>query len=113
MRFNEFLSDRFAAFFIKQNFGKLLFKSKGKFRPELALVQHVGFGMLKNGSHHENITFRTMKNGYYECGLLINNIIRVQIFRYGIGVLYRYGSYAFPKTIDNFAFKMTLQFNMQ
>lgn len=113
MRLNEFLSDRFVALFIKQDFGKLLFKTKGKFKPEIALVQNMGLGKLKSNAHHENITFKTMEKGYFESGLLINNIFRVQIFRYGFGVFYRYGPYSFPETIDNFAFKLTLQFNMQ
>jgi hypothetical protein len=112
MRFNEFLSDRFAALFIKQNFEKLLFKTQGKFRPELALVHNMGFGRLDKSAPHENITFNTLEKGYYESGLLINNIFRLQILKYGIGVLYRYGPYAFTKTIDNFAFKLTLQFNL-
>jgi hypothetical protein len=113
MRLNEFLSDRFMSFFIKQDFGKLLFKPRGKFQPEVALIQNLGFGRLKNSGPHENITYNTMEKGYFEAGLLINNILRVQLFRYGIGVLYRYGPYAFDKTIDNFAFKLSLQFNMQ
>jgi hypothetical protein len=112
MRFNEFLSDRFFALFIKQDFGKLLFRTKGKFQPEIALVHNLGFGTLTDQSPHEHITFRTMEKGYYEGGLLINNLIHVQLFKYGLGVMYRYGSYAFPKTIDNFAFKLSLQFNI-
>jgi hypothetical protein len=112
MRFNEFLSDRFMFLFIKQDFGKLLFKPRGKFQPEIALVQNLGFGKLKNTAHHENITYSTLEKGYYETGLLINNILRIQILRYGVGVFYRYGPYAFAKTIDNFAFKLTLQFNL-
>jgi hypothetical protein len=112
MRFNEFLSDRFAALFIKQNFEKLLFKTQGKFRPELALVHNMGFGILDKAAPHENITFNTLEKGYYESGLLVNNIFRLQILKYGVGVLYRYGPYAFTKTIDNFAFKLTLQFNL-
>ncbi len=112
MRFNEFLSDRFLALFLKQDFGKLLFKPRGKFQPEIAFVQNMGFGELRNAGHHENISFKTMGKGYFESGLLINNIFRIQILRYGFGVMYRYGSYAFPETMDNFAFKLTLQLNM-
>jgi hypothetical protein len=112
MRFNEFLSDRFVSLFIKQDFGKLLFKGHRKFQPEIALVQNMGYGRLKSTGHHENITYSTMEKGYFESGLLINNIFRIQIFRYGVGVLYRYGYYALPETIDNFAFKLSLQFNM-
>jgi hypothetical protein len=113
MRFNEFLSDRFVALFLKQDFGKLLFKPRGKFQPEIALVQNMGYGSLTNGQHHEDITFKTMEKGYFESGILINNIFRIQLFRYGFGVMYRYGPYAFPKTIDNFAFKLTVQLSMQ
>jgi hypothetical protein len=112
MRFNEFLSDRFMALFIKQDFGKLLYKGHGKFQPEVALVQNIGVGTLKSTAHHEDVDYDTMEKGYYESGLLINNIVRVQLFRYGVGVLYRYGPYSFSKTIDNFAFKLSLQFNM-
>ncbi len=112
MRFNEFLSDHFVALFLKQDFGKLLFKPRGKFQPEIALVQNIGFGSLKDGQHHENIDYKTMGKGYFESGILINNIFRLQIFRYGFGVMYRYGPYAYPKTIDNFAFKLTVQLSM-
>ncbi len=112
MRFNEFLSDHFVALFLKQDFGKLLFKPRGKFQPEIALVQNMGIGSLADGQHHENITYKTMEKGYFESGILINNIFRLQIFRYGFGVMYRYGPYAYPKTIDNFAFKLTVQLSM-
>lgn len=109
MRFNEFLSDRFVTLFIKQDFGSLLFKPRGRFRPEIALVHNMGIGELRHSSHHENITYRTMEKGYFESGLLLNNILHIDLIRYGMGFIYRYGPYAYPKTIDNFAFKLTLQ----
>ena len=112
MRFNEFLSDRFMALFLKQDFGKLLFKPRGKFQPEVAIVQNIGLGSLTDRAPHQNIDFKTMEMGYFESGLLINNLLRVQLFRYGVGVFYRYGPYAYNKTIDNFAFKLSLQFNL-
>jgi hypothetical protein len=112
MRFNEFLSDRFFGIFLKQDFGKLLFKPRGKFQPEIALVHNLGFGTLINTGHHENISYKTYEKGYFEGGLLLNNLFRIQLFRYGLGIMYRYGPYAYPKTIDNFAFKLTLQLNL-
>lgn len=112
MRFNEFLSDRFISFFLKHDFGNLLFRPSGKFRPEIVAVHNLGFGTLKNIAGHENIAFNTLEKGFFEAGLLINNLLRIQIFRYGLGVFYRYGPYAFSKTIDNFAFKLTLQLNI-
>ena len=112
MRFNEFLSDQFAGLFIKQDFGKLLFKPRGKFQPEIALVHNMGIGKLGMTLHNKDIEYQTMEKGYFESGLLINNIFRLQIFRYGVGVLYRYGPYQFNKTIDNFAFKLSIQFGL-
>jgi len=97
---------------LKQDFGKLLFKPHGKFQPEIALVHNLGFGTLINQEPHENISYKTFEKGYFEGGLLINNLIRLQLFRYGLGVMYRYGPYAYPETIDNFAFKLTLQFSL-
>jgi hypothetical protein len=112
MRFNEFLSDRFFSLFIKQDFGKLLFKPRGKFQPELALVHNAGVGRLSDTERHQNIEFKTMEKGYFEGGILFNNLARMQLFKYGIGVFYRYGPYAYSKTIDNFAFKLSLQINL-
>ena len=65
MRFNEFLSDRFMALFIKQDFGKLLFKPRGKFQPEIALVHNLGFGNLENTEHHENIELQHHGKGIF------------------------------------------------
>jgi hypothetical protein len=112
MRMNEFLSDRFIELYLKQDLGKLLFKPHGKFQPEIALVHNMAFGTLTKPEHQENIKYKTLDKGYFEGGILINNLIRVQLFKYGFGILYRYGPYSFAKTIDNFAFKLTLQLNM-
>jgi len=111
MRFNEFLSDRFIGLFIKQDFGKLLFKPRGKFQPEIALVHNIGFGSLDSPTYN-NLVYKTMENGYFEGGLLINNVFRIRPLKYGFGALYRYGPYAYQKTIDNFAFKLTVQINL-
>lgn len=111
MRFNEFLSDRFIGIFLKQDFGKLLFKPKGKFQPELALIHNIGFGRLK-ASPYDDLVYRTMEKGYFEGGILINNIFRIRPLKYGVGALYRYGPYSYQKTIDNFAFKLAVQLNL-
>lgn len=111
MRFNEFLSDRFIAIYFKQDFGKLLFKPRGKFQPEIALIQNTGLGTISEPPV-EGLVYKTMEQGYFESGLLINNIFRIRPLEYGIGALYRYGPYAYQKTIDNFAFKLTLRFKL-
>jgi hypothetical protein len=112
MRLNEFLTDRFVEIYLKQDLGRLLFKPHGKFEPEVALVHNMAFGTIVKPEHLENIKYNTLEKGYFEGGILINNLLRVQLFKYGFGVMYRYGPYAFAKTIDNFAFKLSLQFNL-
>lgn len=109
MRMNEFLSDRFAAIFFTHSFGKLLYKGN-KFDPEIVVATNFGIGSLKNPERHLNIDFNTMEKGYYESGLLINDIIDLKIYNLGLGVFYRYGPYSLEETIDNFAFKFTMVF---
>jgi len=111
MRMNEFVSDRFVSLFFKQNFGELLFKTE-KFKPKIALVQNIGFSDLVHKGSHYSILVKTMEKGYYESGLLINNILNQMFVGYGLGVFYRYGPYQLTETIDNFAFKFTITINL-
>lgn len=111
MRMNEFVLDRFAFGFLQQDFGSLLFK-KGNFRPGIVFVTNAGYGRLLHKSNHENIELRTIEKGYYESGILFKNILRQWFIGYGVGAFYRYGPYSLNKTIDNFAFKFTISFNI-
>jgi hypothetical protein len=110
MRMNEFLSDRYASLFFSHNLGKLLVRTE-KFQPELVLITNIGFGSLTHMDHHFNIPVRTMEKGYYESGLLLNGLIRSELFGLGAGALYRYGSYALPEREDNIAVKFTFSVN--
>ncbi|MBL7113846.1 MAG: hypothetical protein ISS19_18050 [Bacteroidales bacterium] len=111
MRMNEFIMDRFAAIFFQQDFGKLLFKRE-KFQPGIVMATHVGYGELLHTENHEGIDIQTMDKGYIESGLLIKNLLNQWFIGYGLGVFYRYGPYSLNKTIDNFAFKFTISFNL-
>ncbi|MFC2115342.1 DUF5686 family protein [Bacteroidota bacterium] len=111
MRLNEFVSDRFASIHFQQDFGKLLFK-KEKFQPGIVLAANAGYGTMVHQGAHVNMNQKTYENGYYETGILFNNLLRQLIFGYGLGVFYRFGPYALPETIDNFAFKFTLRFRL-
>ncbi len=112
MRMNEFLSDRFASLYFRHDFGSLLFKSK-KFKPEIVLATNIGFGSLSKPELQRGIEFKTMEKGYYESGLIINNILKsTNIMGMGFGVFYRYGPYALPETKDNFAYKLTFTFDL-
>jgi hypothetical protein len=110
MRMNEFLSDRYASLFFSHDLGSILFHSE-KFRPGLVLISNIGFGTLQHPYHHFNIPIRTMEKGYFESGLLINNLLRSELLGVGVGALYRYGPYALEETKENIAVKFTFSVN--
>jgi len=109
MGLNEFLSDRFAAIYFTHRFGHLLFKSK-KFQPALSIISNAGIGSLSHQELHQGITFSTMNKGFYESGLLINNLFKVSFSRFGIGVFYRYGPYANPLPRNDIYYKISWTF---
>ena len=111
MRLNEFVSDRFVNLHFQQDFGKLIF-SKGQFQPGIVLATSAGFGKLTRHGRHVNLDQKPYDLGYYESGILFNNLLRQWFIGYGLGVFYRYGPYSLTKTIDNFAFKFTIRFNL-
>ena len=111
MRMNEFLSSKFAYLFFRHNFKSLLFKTKW-FQPQLVVITNIGLGNLEHKKSHNNIQFNTMEKAYYESGLLINNILKLQYTSLGVGVFYRYGPYALDKNIDNFAFKLSFAYSL-
>ena len=51
-----------------------------------------------------------MEKGYYESGILINNILNLGFYSFGVGAFYRYGPYSLDKISDNFAWKFTMTF---
>ena len=53
-----------------------------------------------------------MEKGYYESGLMINNLLDLKIYSIGLGGLYRYGPYTFKKGWDNTGLKLTLKFKI-
>jgi hypothetical protein len=111
MRMNEFLSDRYAALFYTHSFGKLLFRIK-KFTPEIAVATNFCIGDLKNFSKHYNVSIAKLNKGYFESGLLINNLVSTGFYGLGVGAYYRYGSYAFPTFKENIAYKFTFTIPM-
>jgi len=112
MRMNEFLSDEFISLHYRQDFGNLIIKRE-KFRPKFILVNSVGFGKISKPELHQNIDFKSMDKGYFETGLLINDIILIKkIFGFGFGIYYRYGPYSFSNISNNFAFKFSATFEL-
>lgn len=109
-RMNEFLANQYAFLFYTHNFGKLLWRGKG-FSPEFAVATNAGFGKLDHPEYHKGIDFKVMDKGYFESGVLINNLLNMNgIYTLGVGVFYRYGYYHLPAAADNFAYKITMVF---
>ena len=94
MQINEFICDQFALLFFTHNFGKF-FKTK-YFSPEFIFATNVGWGNPG------------MLDGFYESGLVIDNMLKVSISKIGFGVFYRYGANSFDNVADNFAYKLKL-----
>jgi hypothetical protein len=111
MKMNEFLSDRYANIFFTHNFGKLLIRTK-KFEPEIVFVSNAGVGFLNNKKKHFNVNFKTMEKGFFESGIIVNNILRTDLYGIGIGGFYRYGTYSFPKFKDNYVVNLTISFSL-
>jgi hypothetical protein len=109
MRMNEFLSDRYAALYFTHNFGKLL-KRWEKFQPELAITTNAAFGWLKYNENHLGINYKTMEKGYFESGLLVNNLLNLRVYSLGFGAAYRWGYYSYPLFKDNIALKISITF---
>jgi len=108
MRLNEFLSNKYADVFLSHDFESFLFRSKN-FNPHLKLVTHLGWGMLDNAASQYNFptTIETMSKGFYESGIELNNILKMNFLELGVGTYYRYGPYSFSTIGNNFAYKFT------
>lgn len=108
---NEFFCDRFAALFFSHNFGRL-FKSN-RFRPEFIIVTNIGIGDLEDRDRYTSTVhdFKSIKDGYYESGLAIGNILDLGTSHVGFACMYRYGPYSFDKMSDNFAYKIKITFS--
>lgn len=116
MRFNEFASDQYAALFLMHDFGPLLLRS-GWFRPEFRYFQGISFGSLKNKEFHKGFDFKSLDKGFYESGIVMDNIIRFNLFNtgylgLGAGAFYRYGPNHLPVMSDNWTFKISFAYQV-
>ncbi len=113
----EFANHRFLNLFWTHNFGQLLYKSPiNFFQPELVIAQSMGIGMLSQPEAHQQIAVQDYSKGYFESGVMINNILRFRYmdlvyFGLGGGVYFRYGAYRNPAFFDNTFFRLSTQFS--
>jgi hypothetical protein len=116
MRFNEFSSDRYASLFFMHDFGPLLLRFK-RFKPEIRIAQAISYGTLRNPELHVGVPFKTLEKGFFESGLIIDNIIRINMFNtgylgFGGGAFYRYGPNRLPTERENWTFKIAVMYSV-
>lgn len=106
MFFNEFFSDRYAAFHAKHYFKRV--KLIGKLKPEFVLASRFAIGDIKAPEKHSGISFQSLNKGYMESGFEINKILK----GFGLAFMYRYGAYHLPDFDDNISLKFTYYFSL-
>lgn len=106
----EFFSERQTALFTRFTF--LPIKNKTKWtEPQFSIHNAAGFGQMDNRSAHYNNDFKVHDEGYFETGIIVDNLLKYGFNGFGIGVFHRYGPYAFDSLKDNFIYKLSVQFN--
>lgn len=115
MRPDEFFCDRFGVIYFSHNFRNLLFDFK-KFHPEIIIVTNIAWGEIDNEYGNDLKTifgeYNDLSKGYYESGLIVDNIIKAGIVKLGLSAFYRYGPYSYEDILDNFAFKLNIGFSL-
>ncbi len=105
MFFNEFFSDKYAAFHVKHKLNR--FNITKKFRPELILISRAAIGDVSNTQKHVGIEFKSLQDGFLESGFELNKLYK----GFGLSFFYRYGPNHLPNFDDNLSFKFTYYFS--
>jgi hypothetical protein len=103
---NEFAADRFAMATLDHRIS-LRQNRPGDFKPEINLMTKAGWGVMNTDN---SFPINTFEKGFYESGILFDNLLKVLFIKYGVGVHYRYGPYQNEKGIDNWSFRISLDF---
>ncbi len=80
-------------------------------KPQFGLHHAIGYGTMKNTSEHF-ATFKTLEKGFYEGGLVVDHLFINGFSGFGMGVFYRYGSYAHSNWQENLVFKIRISFTI-
>ncbi len=108
---NEFLSTHYVSAHLHHSFGA--FYKNPYSALELSIVTSAGWGSLENQEAHSGQDFRTMEKGFFESGLLFDNIFVMDALGFGAGAFYRYGAYSFAEVKDNFGFSFAFLYVLQ
>lgn len=106
---SSFYNTSIASNFMRFSFKKI--KTGVKWTsPQVNLHHAIGFGTFDQKSEH-NFNFQSFSKGYFEGGVLINNLLNISTTGLGIGCFYNYGTYSSANALANFMFKFGLTSN--
>jgi hypothetical protein len=109
---SEFYSDLSTNLYFYFEFKKIKTGTK-YFQPQFTLASAAGWGKMSNKDYDFGVEYKTMQKGYYESGVQIDNILKINFLGLGFATYMRYGPYWFQtNTIDNFAFKLSLKLSI-
>jgi hypothetical protein len=116
MQYHEFIADRYFTLFYAHRFGSRVISQRFNMRPYPEFFHNMGIGWLMNPENHQLINFRTMQRGYFESGLILNDIFIIRLAGLGVGLggglFFRYGPYAMDRMRENLVFKFALEFKL-
>lgn len=92
MRPSEFYNARQVSLFTRLTLNSIKTKAKWN-EPQFAIHNAFGYGDMNQKENH-SISFRSSDKGFFETGLILNNVLIMNSYGIGIGAFYRYGSYA-------------------
>lgn len=113
MRYFEFAAQEFIQVFYRHKLWRW-YMIKEISHPEFIMSHGAGWGKMNTSTagNHRQLESKDFRNGFFESGLLINNLFRANydVYYYGIGfgAFYRYGDYAFDKWDNNLAYKLSV-----
>jgi len=107
----EFFSDAQTNLFFRLKFLPLKNKTNWT-EPQFSIHSAAGVGTMFNRQDHLNYDFKVPNEGYFESGLIVENLLKSGFSGFGIGVFHRYGPYAYPELEDNFVYKLSVTFNL-
>lgn len=88
------------------------FKMKWKWTaPQISVHHAMGTGNFKNTTEH-SVPVKSMNKGYYEAGIIFNDLLKLNGLGLGIGGFYNYGAYALPQAEKNITLKIGLTVNL-
>lgn len=111
-----FMADRFVNVFYAQEIGHILYRTKYS-APFLTLLQNMGWSRLDRPELHGGLGFLSLKKPFYESGLRLDNLIRLNYVNFahlGMGgaVFYRWGALHSAQWQKNTSWRLTFRMSL-